>query len=102
MSGGQPAHATVVVGAQSAQGSPPPGHELQSQPMSRADSHQEAAPQPALTVIMPSGKVRQEFAAVVFRRAVSEVSADIPEHYAIYRLQAFLQKCGVHLQISAL
>ena len=90
MSGGQPAHATVVVGAQSARGSPPPGHELQSQPMSRADSHQEAAPQPALTVIMPSGKVLQELAAVASKRAVSEVNADIPEHYAIYRLQAIL------------
>ena len=55
MSGGQPAHATVMAGAQSARGSPVPGHELQSQPISRTDSHQDPAPQPALTVIMPSG-----------------------------------------------
>ena len=55
MSGGQPAHATVMAGAQSARGSPAPGHELQSQPISRTDSHQDPAPQPALTVIMPSG-----------------------------------------------
>ena len=55
ISGGQPAHATVMAGAQSARGSPAPGHELQSQPISRTDSHQDPAPQPALTVIMPSG-----------------------------------------------
>ena len=58
MSGGQPAHAMVMAGAQSARGSPAPGHELQSQPISRTDSHQDPAPQPALTVIMPSGQLR--------------------------------------------
>ena len=55
VSGGQPAHAMVMAGALSARGSPVPGHELQSQPISRTDSHQDPAPQIALTVIMPSG-----------------------------------------------
>ena len=45
----------VLAGAQSARGSPAPGHEMQSQPTPRAHTQHDPEPQPALTVFMPSG-----------------------------------------------
>ena len=53
LSGARPANAMVLAGAQSARGSPAPGHEMQSQPMPHA--HHQPEPQPALTMVMPSG-----------------------------------------------
>ena len=55
LSGARPANAMVVAGAQSARGSPAPGHEMQSQPMPCAHDQHNPEPQPALTVVMPSG-----------------------------------------------
>lgn len=58
-SAGEPAQATVMAGARSAQGSPTAGGmEMQSQPHNAAPARSDAAggPQPALTVVMPTGE----------------------------------------------
>ena len=81
----------VLAGAQSARGSPAPGHEMQSQPMHRAHNH-DPVPKPALTVVMPSGGCNAPSIWVPTVMLIME--GLLGSHLQRLEMRVLLLKCG--------